>query len=482
MWGGVSDVPATVRERRVIEFVCAPVPQEIPVRFPSPFDRGAVHQLARRAALEMLDDLRRYAPATWNLDQPAGGKMFGVLVVADSDGTVGYVRGFSGMLGGVWEVPGWVPPVFDVSAHDALRIAAAAKTESLRRERIELTQRNVSTTELAMFDRESLDRANVLLHGIQRTYRFANARGATATLRELFAPAMPPGGAGDCAAPKLLAHAYRNGLKPLALAEVWWGALPRSGDRRAGSFYPACRGKCLPILTHMLDGLNAEPATAYGVTHVDASHPAVVHEDQWIAIVEKPCGLLSVPGRSAQLHDSVLTRLRERYPEATGPLLVHRLDLDTSGLLLVGKDTDTFAALQRLFASREIEKRYIARLDGNVRSKRGIIELPLRVDVDDRPRQMHDPVHGKRAVTEWMTLGREDGRTRVAFRPLTGRTHQLRVHASHPDGLDAPIIGDRLYGRQAPADDERLMLHAERLAFVHPVTGERVEVASPAPF
>ena len=482
MAGVLRDVPATGRDRRVMQFGTPVEPAELPARFPSPFDRGAVHPLARRAATEMLDALRAHAPPDWNLDGPDGGKMFGVLVVEDADGRVGYLRGFSGMLAGSWTVPGWVPPAFDIATHDALRIAAAHELQALASSRHARVNDGVTAAELSSFDKGCRERANVWLRQLQATYRFASATGTLRTLAELFRPGLPPGGAGDCAAPKLLAHAHRHALRPVALVEVWWGAMPRSGDRRAGSLYPACRGKCAPILSHLLDGLSADPPPLFGGAFVPANEPVVVFEDSWLAIVEKPCGMLSVPGRSAHLHDSVSTRLRERFPDATGPLLVHRLDLDTSGLLLVAKDAGTYASLQRLFANRAITKRYIAWLDGEIVGERGTIDLALRVDVDDRPRQIHDPVHGKHAITHWRVLAREAGRTRVEFLPYTGRTHQLRVHAAHPHGLNAPIVGDPLYGREAPSEGERLMLHAECLAFVHPVTGERISMERPAPF
>jgi len=280
-------------------------------------------------------------------------------------------------------------------------------------------------------------------------------------------------GAGDCAAPKLLAQAYRLGLRPLALAEVWWGAPPLTGGRHAGVFYPACRGKCGGILPHMLGGLDAEPVPLFGAERIADDEPRLVHEDPWLLVVDKPCGLLSVPGRHDQLRDSVSVRLRRRYHQA---LVVHRLDLDTSGLMLVARDDETHAALQRLFARREIDKRYLAWLDGEVAGDEGRVELPLRVDLDDRPRQIVDPVHGKRAVTDWRVLERAGGRTRVALWPRTGRTHQLRVHAAV--GLGCPIAGDRLYGRGGG----RLMLHAEALAFTHPRTGARLELTQSAPF
>lgn len=323
-------------------------------------------------------------------------------------------------------------------------------------------------------DDERAARSRQYLVRIHGTYSLPNAAGEERPLRDIFAPAEPPGGAGDCAAPKLLAYAYRHGLEPIALAEVWVG--PDVGGRRNGHFYPACRGKCGPILAHMLDGLDADEAPQFGGGPIDASEPKTLFEDRWLVVVDKPVGLLSVPGRAGALRDSVLSRLRERYPDATGPVVVHRLDLDTSGLLLAAKDEATHKELQRLFAVREISKRYIAWLDGDVSGDRGTIDLPLRVDLDDRPRQIVDPVHGKAAVTEWEVLAREGGRTRVAFSPKTGRAHQLRVHSAA--GLRAPIVGDRLYGRA----DKRLMLHAERLAFVHPHTGERVVVTRSAPF
>ncbi len=469
----------------MIHFSPAPDATERPARFPSPFDRAAVHPLARRAALEMLAELESPAAQSFGLAEPGNGKMFGVLVVGTRDGTVGYLRGFSGMLQGQWHIEGWVPPVFDSVARDVVWIPGEAELRGLSADRATLereTETPATDAALRALQELRVTRSRELLPMIQDTYRFSNARGDARTLRELFAPAEPPGGAGDCAAPKLIAEAYRQRLLPLALAEVWWGAPPRSGDRRAGSFYPACRSKCAPILAHMLDGLEADPVPLFGAEAIAASEPTPLFEDQQLIVVQKPCGLLSVPGRNPLLQDSVLTRLRARHPDATGPLLVHRLDLDTSGVLLAAKDLATFTTLQRAFATRGIEKRYVAWLDGDVVGDGGVIELPLRVDVDDRPRQIHDPVQGKAAVTAWRVVDRAHGRTRVELAPHTGRTHQLRVHASHPLGLDAPIVGDRLYGRTAPEPGQRLMLHAESLAFVHPVTGLPVRFISLAPF
>jgi tRNA pseudouridine32 synthase/23S rRNA pseudouridine746 synthase len=355
------------------------------------------------------------------------------------------------------------------------------------RERLKASHRAEASELAAAIERETKARdvldaertasSRELLVRIHDTYAVPDARGERRSLRSLFAPSAPPGGAGDCAAPKLLAYAYASGLVPIALAELWCGAPPATGGRTDGAFYPACRGKCGPILAHMLRGLDVEPAPVFGEDAIDPDAPATLFEDAWLAVVAKPAGLLSVPGRSSKA-DSVLARLRRRYPDVTGPLLVHRLDLDTSGLLLVAKDPDTHGALQRQFAERTIEKRYVAWLNGEVLSAGGVVELPLRVDVDDRPRQIVDPLHGKPAVTQWRVIARESGRTRVHLFPRTGRAHQLRVHASHPSGIGAPIIGDRLYGDPGP----RLMLHAEAIAFVHPHTHERLQLELAAPF
>ena len=476
----------------MLPFAPTPAPADLPVRFPTPFDRAAIHPLARQAAVELMDTLQSHHAAAWRLHEPGNGKMFGVLVVASPNGAVGYLRAFSGMIDGRWDIDGWAPPAFDGESRDRVWIPGEAEMFDFARERATLLAEigedsdNAETHRLraavSTLDTTRTARSRVLMAAIQDSYHFASALGETRSLRTLFAPAEPPAGAGDCAAPKLLAQAYGLGLRPLALAEFWWGAPAPTGDRRAGVFYAACRGKCLPILTHMLDGLPVDPPPLFGSAAFDTLEPRVVYEDDELLIVNKPSGMLSVPGRSASLQDCVVSRLRARYPDATGPIIVHRLDLDTSGLLLCAKNLATAKLLQRLFSLREIDKQYVAWLDGNVATDHGHITLPLRVDIDDRPRNIVDPVHGKPADTEWRVLTRANGRTRVLFMPHTGRSHQLRVHASHPEGLDAPIVGDRLYGRTAPDEDERLLLHAERLRFIHPITGTLLEVEQPAPF
>ena len=478
--------------RLMIPFSPAPTTADWPTRFPTPFDRKAVHPLARRAAMELVESLQSPHTHAWRLNEPGNGKMFGVLVVAAPNGTIGYLRGFSGMMNGEWDIDGWVPAAFDRVARDQVWIPGEQEMLDVTAQRAALVatlpddansaEARRITAAIRTLDEARTARSRTLMRLIQDSYHFANARGDVRALRALFAPAEPPAGAGDCAAPKLLAHAYRLGLTPLALAELWWGAPAPTGDRRAGVFYAACRGKCLPILTHMLEGLPADPPPLFGSAALDPAEPRVLHEDDQLMVVHKPSGLLTVPGRSASLQDCVVTRLRARYPNATGPLIVHRLDMDTSGLLLCAKDLTTASALNRLFSLRLIDKQYVAVLDGTVADDHGHIHLPLRVDIDDRPRNIHDPVHGKPAHTEWRVLARETGRTRVQFVPHTGRSHQLRVHAANPAGLNAPIVGDRLYGHTAPDDDERLQLHAERLAFEHPVTGAMVVVEHAAPF
>lgn len=309
------------------------------------------------------------------------------------------------------------------------------------------------------------------------SYALTSFAGDTSTLRELFPGGEPPSGAGDCAAPKLLEAARRARLVPVALAEFWWGAPPPGGGRVEGAFFPACREKCGPVLPFLLRGLPVAPRRTWRPSAPEDDTLHVLREDAHVVVLLKPEGLLSVPARDAQVTDSLAARLARRYPGAT-PLVAHRLDLDTSGLLVAAKDLDTFRALQAQFRHRRVEKRYVAVLEGEVAGESGVIELPLRVDLEQRPRQLVDFVHGRHAVTRWRVLSRAGGRTRVALEPVTGRTHQLRVHCAHREGLGVPIVGDRLYGTPGL----RLLLHAEALRFVHPVTGEPWSLQAPAPF
>jgi tRNA pseudouridine32 synthase/23S rRNA pseudouridine746 synthase len=351
--------------------------------------------------------------------------------------------------------------------HLVLREAEARETRPLRK----LERR------LAAMERLRRNWSRVAMRNIHDIYVLTSFRGTTTTLRALFGGTEPPWGAGDCAAPKLIAAAIRDGLTPVALAEFWWGAPPPGGGRVEGTFYPACTPKCGPILPFLLDGLEVAPRRTWRPTEAETDHLDIRHDDGRIVILSKPAGLLSVPARDESISDSVFARLKRRYPGATGPLLVHRLDLDTSGLLVAALDEAAHRDLQAQFEARTVQKRYVAWLEGDPGAERGTISLPIRVDLDQRPRQIVDFVHGKEAITDWKVIERRGGRTKVALFPRTGRTHQLRVHAAHRDGLNAPIVGDRLYG-QAGA---RLMLHAESLTLRRP-DGRRLTVADPATF
>jgi tRNA pseudouridine32 synthase/23S rRNA pseudouridine746 synthase len=309
-------------------------------------------------------------------------------------------------------------------------------------------------------------------------YKFLNANGDSKNALDLFkniAPYFPPSGTGDCAAPKLLQYAYLNGLKPVAMAEFWYGESLKSQIRKHGHYYPSCRSKCEPILEHMLEGLevNDNPMLKNPAEGKDLP---IIYEDDYLMAVNKPEEFLSVRGKT--IEDSVESRMKKRFPDATGPLIVHRLDMSTSGILALTKSLEVHKKLQDQFEKRTVKKRYVALLDGIVKENSGFIDLPLRVDLDNRPFQMVDPVHGKNARTRYEVLERKDGKTRVYFFPISGRTHQLRVHAAHPLGLNCPIIGDDLYGFKK----DRLYLHAEQLEFIHPITLQPVILKVPAPF
>ena len=340
------------------------------------------------------------------------------------------------------------------------------------------TEVEVFETEIERLKAERKTRSAALQQWLFKQFRMLNARGEERDLCNLFKDTVqktPPAGAGECAAPKLLQYAYRNGWQPLAMAEFWWGDSPKNEIRRHGYYYPACKGKCGPILKHMLQGLHVEKNPLETDMH-RGTELEIMYEDEWLSVVNKPAGMLSVPGKSDI--DSVYGRVRRMYPEATGPMIVHRLDMATSGLILIAKTKEVHQNLQSQFKNRTVCKRYVAWLDGIVEKKEGHIELPLRPDPEDRPRQVFDAVHGKPAVTDYTVLHYDSGRTFISFIPKTGRTHQLRVHSAHPLGLNAPIVGDELYGRKA----DRLYLHAEYLGFIHPVSGVYMEIEKESGF
>ena len=318
--------------------------------------------------------------------------------------------------------------------------------------------------------------SEALQERIFRLFIVNNARGETRNLVDVFKPlgTLPPAGAGECCAPRLLNYAFNHELNPLCMAEFWWGASPVGEVRHHGHFYPACRSKCKPILEFMLQGLEVED-NPLG-QRVETSALDVVYDDDSFTVLNKPSGMLTVPGKL--LDDSLLSRYQAVFTEAQGPVVVHRLDQETSGLVIFAKDKRTHKALQQQFEQHTIKKRYIALLEGQVTQDEGVIDLPLLPDVEDRPRQRVDYEHGKRAVTRYHVLERSDGLTRIALEPFTGRTHQLRVHCSHPQGLNCPIVGDRLYGNAS----SRLMLHAQSITLVHPVSGHSMTLECDPPF
>lgn len=366
-----------------------------------------------------------------------------------------------------------------------IRESQYQKAEFKRLERYWKEQISEIKTELESFSSqiealkaERRNRSAALQQKLFQQFNFLNAKGETKNLCAIFEETVqktPPAGAGECAAPKLLQYAYLSGLSPIAMAEFWWGESPKTEIRHHGYYYPSCRGKCEPILRHMLQGLNVEPAPSERYS-LSQNMPDILFEDQWLLVLHKPEGVLSVPGKSEE--QSIYSLLRARYPEATGPLVVHRLDMATSGLLLAAKTQEVHRHLQAQFENRSIKKRYIALLDGILPEEEGVIDLPICPDYLDRPRQMVNEELGKTAITRYQVMDRKNGQTRIAFFPLTGRTHQLRVHAAHPLGLNCPIVGDELYGRKA----ERLYLHAEYLEFIHPVSGQRMVIEKKAEF
>ncbi len=326
--------------------------------------------------------------------------------------------------------------------------------------------------EEARLKAERKRRSAALQTKLFRQFVLLNAKGERRNLCDIFAhtpQGMPPAGAGECAAPKLLQQAYLHGWQPLCMAEFWWGPSPENEVRLQGHYYPACKGKCGPILNHMLQGLKVE---ANPLVRTDVSGTDILYDDPWLAVINKPSGLLSVPGKEEDM-PSVYSLMRKRYPQAEGPLIVHRLDMDTSGLMVIAKTKQVHRQLQADFEHRLIEKKYMALLDGTVENEHGLIDLPLCPDPTDRPRQMVHSRYGKPSLTRYEVAYRKDGRTLVAFYPLTGRTHQLRVHAAHPQGLRCPIAGDRLYGKPSAP---RLCLHAESIEFTHPVTKEKINL------
>ena len=542
---------------------------DLPQQFTYPFYYSP-HPLSLIACQELQDYLKTQTDFKHNFGFDENdkslqiGKMFGVLVVKNQAGELGYLAAFSGKLADENHHKRFVPPVFDLLEKDnffrigevevndlTLKIQALEneesylrlkanlasfkqemeaeiglkkqvlktskkqrdekrvlakttlseveqlllieqlKTESIREqlqvkdfireislkyaeiERLFLEKEQV----IVQLKEERATKSSCLQKEIFEQYTFLNQAQKTKSLLAIFSQTVfqtPPAGAGECAAPKLLQYAFLNHLQPICMAEFWWGKSPSSEVRLHGQFYPACRGKCEPILAHMLDGISLEKNPM--LEQASVKEIPVVYEDEYLLLVNKPPEFLSVPGK--ELKDSVYERMRLKYPNATGPLLVHRLDMSTSGLLLIAKSDEIYKHLQSQFIRRIIKKSYVALLDGIVNKTEGEISLPLRVDLDDRPKQLVCYEHGKNAYTKYKILGIENGKTRIQFFPITGRTHQLRVHSAHHLGLNCPIVGDDLYGTKG----ERLCLHAQWIQFKHPITKEVVAFSCEAGF
>ena len=330
---------------------------------------------------------------------------------------------------------------------------------------------------IAQWKTERSKRSAALQERIFSHFIMLNASGESRDLCEIFVDTpqhTPPAGAGECAAPKLLQYAYTNSYHPLAMAEFWVGNSPKEEIRRHGCFYPSCKAKCEPILGWMLQGLDVEPNPLE--KQIDEAPLNVIFEDEWLIVVNKPAGMLSIPGKLSS--DSLQERVQRLRPSEEPPMIVHRLDMATSGLLIFAKTKEVHKRMQALFKTHDIKKQYTAILDGEIQINSGEIRLPLILNPKERPLQMVSHTHGKPAITRFEVVSCSEGKTRVHFYPITGRTHQLRIHAAHPEGLNTPILGDTLYG--TPAD--RLYLHAETLDFTHPITGKHIHLATPCPF
>ena len=372
------------------------------------------------------------------------GKMLGILACDDADGNRVVLKAFSGQVGGQWVIPGWCEPAFSVSEFNAI---------------LEETDRQVKRLALAGEDsRETSSEAMRQLFGL---YRIHCIDGSVKTYSQIFGDTLPPSGTGDCAAIKLLNCAFKSNLKPVSMAEFYYGGQTPSGTREPCQFYPPCEEKCRPLLKEML-GLD------------------ILYLDQEIVVVNKPAGLLSVPGKGPDKQDCVVNRVKRLFPECIENPSVHRLDMDTSGILVLALTKESQRFLSMEFESRNVHKKYTALLDGILRSSGGALALPFRLDPENRPYQVYDPVQGRMCITLWKRLSVYDGRTLVEFTPLTGRTHQLRISSASPKGLGTPIVGDRLYGSRK--EGERLMLHAGYISFTHPWSKERIEFKVEAPF
>ncbi|MBR9855718.1 MAG: RluA family pseudouridine synthase, partial [Algicola sp.] len=321
-------------------------------------------------------------------------------------------------------------------------------------------------------------KSNELQESIFKSFIFLNGEGEGKSVKSVFTDFgidVPPAGAGECAAPKLFQYAFKQEMKPVALAEFWWGPSPNSEIREHGKFYPACKGKCQPILAHMLVGIPVKPNPLLE-NFAAEKKLEILFEDEHLVVVNKPTGMLSVPGR--YIKDSVKSRILEQYPQANGPMIVHRLDQDTSGIMIVTLSKKANKLLQQQFLERTIHKTYFALLEKPIAATTGEISLPLILDINNRPMQMVNYEHGKPALTRFEVIEGTATQALIKLNPITGRSHQLRVHCAHKLGLHAPIVGDNLYGTPS----ERLCLHAQQIEFTHPISKEVMKISTEVPF
>ena len=386
--------------------------------------------------------------------------MFGVLVCADSAGNEIILRAFSGSAGGRWNIDGFVPPLFDEGKYNA---AIAINDAEIHR--LSVAPENETPAEKSIRNQKRLALCRETLDRFYSLYRFYDLNGKCLSFADLPVQGLVPTGTGDCCAPKLLSRCFELGLRPLSMAEFYWGK--ENTRLRSRFFYPPCDEKCSIILPAIL-GME------------------IIYRDDDIIVINKKSGLLSVPGRGEDKQDCAVSRIRKLFPDCIEQPSVHRLDMDTSGLMVMAFNAESQRDLSIQFQKGNVQKKYIAVLDGIPENKElhisratrcGRLELKFRLDVDNRPHQIYDEVYGKTGITLWerLRIWNLNGKTvtSVRFTPLTGRTHQLRLASASVHGLNAPIVGDNLYGVQNPG--ERLLLHAFFLSFTHPVTGQQME-------
>lgn len=524
----------------------------IPQLFTCPFCYTP-HPLVLYAAEEVKAYLLRQK--AWE-EELSYGKMFGVLIVVNSQNELGFVAAFSGNIDKRSCHDYFVPPIFDITQPNGIfkqqeqqitdinnqiskieqsveyvqlraqyanfihwaeqqlfdakqqikkhkaereqiracgttaeRMAELVKESQFEKAELKRLQQHLNQQQESILEKiKSFDNnleklrnerkklSEALQNWLFNQYVVLNGKGEKATINDIFEQSRktkPPAATGECAAPKMLQYAFANGLQPIAMGEFWWGKSPIGEVRQHGAFYPACHNKCEPLLNFMLQGIETETNRLISSLISDIE---IIYDDEWLIAVNKPAGLLSVPGREAfESVCSVLSRMKLNKEDY---FAVHRLDMATSGVLLLAKNKAVLALMQQQFEKRETQKQYIALLDGVPQTARGLIELPLRPNIDDRPRQMVDFEKGKKAITRYEVVEHTGAITRILFYPATGRTHQLRLHAAHQLGLNCPIVGDNLYGKP----DKRLYLHAAKLTFTHPISGVAIAIEAKCDF